>query len=137
MEKEEKLKLATETLKESLDKMSEKHEIDKGRVRINISKIDGVMNYEIMNGKDVIKVSSIKEILGLSALNPVDMMKSSAIRGYLSDSLCYLSNNERISIDHVELRICFKKESDLPTSYMFIGGKAIREVTVEELITVN
>ena len=123
-----------QTLKEALIRLSETHNIPLTQVRLKISHPES-MSYKVMSGVQSVADLSLKEALNLTGVLAV--LKATAIRGYLLKTLTYLSNQNKASITSVDVRIYTKTDDCEPMGYVFIDGKPLRPIGLEELLKVN
>ena len=119
----------SQTIKEALLQLKEKYQIDEKNIRIKIEKKEK-LEYSIMNGKAVIEESSLKNILQLKG-GVLDNIKILAIGKYLGTAM----DNFKKECGHPFVSLLlFLKNNNEPSGYLFSEGRAVREVTLNEII---
>jgi hypothetical protein len=118
-------------IQRALEKCSLGSGIDKKDVRVKIVIDKGFIannvKCSLLNKTDFVYDIEIRNLLGL---NPMEAL---LVSKYLSGTLGKLANNENIPTENVNARIYTKSEDYTPSVYLYNMGKAIRQITVEEL----
>lgn len=127
--------MTNDTLTEMIDRLSKECRIEKKDFRLKIESKLGKMIYSVLDKKDVVKTVTLKQALDLSGI--MGAMKETVIKSYLERSITYLANKYNVQKDVIDVRICIKKDTSEPTSYLFIDKMAMREVEIKELVIIN
>lgn len=119
----------TQTIKDALLRLSKENNIEEKNIRIRITKNEKLI-YQIMNGSAIIGQTTLKDILQLSG-GMLDTVKSMAVNKYLNTAMNNFSSE---CGDCFVSLLLFLKNNQQPSGYLFSEGKAVREVSLSEII---
>ena len=118
-------------IQQALEKCSLDSGIDKRDVRVKIIISEGFVadgvKCSLMNKSTLVHDIEIRNLLGL------DPLKSKLVSNYLSSTLKKIAKNDGIPAKDINARIYNRNENFYPSVYLYNAGKAIREITIEEL----
>jgi hypothetical protein len=124
----------TETLKETLKRLSRDYNVPISSIRLKIAKPDAHLSFTVMNESNGVGTLTLKKALGLGAM---EILKETLIRSTLNRCMTYLSGQAKAPIDKIDLRIYTKTEDVVnPTGYLFNNGKAVRPVSMDEIFNI-
>lgn len=117
----------------ALKKSSEESKIDRNDIRIKLSVTKGFVKNDIrltlMN-----KLNNIHD-LDMKSLLSINMIQSALVNTFLSNTLLKLGSEIGAKDEDINARITTRTDDFYPVVYLFNGGKYIREITIEELVS--
>lgn len=117
----------------ALKRSSEDSKIDRNDIRIKLSVTKGFVKNDVrltlMN-----KTNNIHD-LDMKSLLSINMIQSALVNTFLSNTLLKLGSEIGAKDEDVNAKIATRTEDFYPVVYLFNGGKYIREITMEELIS--
>jgi hypothetical protein len=117
-------------IREGLKKCSEEYSIDREKIRIRIERSKGLLGgvkLFLMEGKELRNEVKLGKVMGLS------MIEEPFVSGYLDKTLCKYAEECGIDKNKVNARLYTEEEDFTPSCYLYNEGKAIKEITIEEL----
>lgn len=123
----------TETLKETLARLSRDYNIPITAVRLSITRPDAHLQYAAMNGSRNVDVITLGKALNLKS---TDILKKTLIRTTLQKCLDYYGREMNAPVSKVDLRIYTPSEEVNPTGYLFNNGRAVRPVSMDEIFKI-
>lgn len=129
-------KETTETLKETLGRLSTKYNIPIKSVRLSISQPDAHLSYDVMSGKERVDRITLHEALNIPEKGVMNVLKANLIRTKLKNCMKYYGRETQAPVPKLELRIFTREEEIEPTGYLFNNGKAIRPVSMDEIFKI-
>ena len=123
-----------------LKECSEKNNISRTDIQINIRKGNDLMGNIVlilMKANDAVKDENGKDVkVKTGELFKLNGAESLFVSGYLKKALATLATKNNIDIKSVNARIFTKEESFYPSIYLQDGLKIVKEITVNELISI-
>lgn len=125
----------TETLIETLKRLSNDYKVPIKSVRLKISKPDAHLSYTVLNGAHSLDTLTLKDALNIEK-GVKGILKETLIRSTLNRCMTYLGKQAEAPINRIDLRIYTKTEEIVPTGYLFNNGKAVRPVNLDEIFKI-
>lgn len=129
-------KETTETLKETLGRLSKNYNIPILEVRLSILQPEAHVAYDVMHGSNRVDRITVHQALDIPEKGMLNVMKVNLIRTKLKSCLKYYSRELNAPVPKLELRIFTRQEEIEPTGFLFHNGKAIRPVSMDEIFKI-